>query len=94
LHKSFIYQLERCQPWKLLVLCESFWAPPWFYEHGVQAASLMGKEMNAEQEKLLEPFPTISVAMDNDEPGREAAQRIATRLRELGHKVWKATLME
>ena len=41
LRKTFLYGLERCDPAKPLILCESLWAPLWFHEHGLQAAALM-----------------------------------------------------
>jgi DNA primase len=91
--KSFLYGLERCDPAKLLILTEGFWAPLFFFQRGAQAASLMGKSLTEAQEKCLEPFATICVAMDNDIPGHEAAEKICARLKGT-HKVMKASLME
>ena len=93
LKKTFLYGLERCDPAKRLILCESFWGPPWFYEYGMQAAALMGLELMEEQERCLEPFPSITVALDNDQAGMEATQRICERLK-AKHRVLKARLME
>lgn len=93
LKKTFLYGLDRCDPSKPLILCESLWAPLWLHEKGWQAASLMGSEMTAEQEKSLDPFATITVALDNDAAGNEKAVRICVRLKGK-HRVLKARLME
>ena len=93
LKKSFLYGLERCDPAKPLILCESLWGPLWFYEHGLQAASLMGSEMTEEQERCLDPYPTITVALDNDAAGIEKAAHICGRLK-AKHRVLKARLIE
>ena len=53
----------------------------------------MGSEMTTEQEKSLEPFPMITVALDNDAAGNEKAVRICERLRGK-HRVLKARLIE
>jgi DNA primase len=93
LHKTFLFGLEFCTPDQPLILTESFWAPPYYREQGVNAAALMGKELTPAQEQRLAPFKTIIVAMDNDEPGRAAAERICAKLKP-NHKVLKAHLME
>lgn len=93
LKKTFLYGLERCDPTKPLILCESLWAPLWFHEHGLQAASLMGSEMTEEQERCLDPYPMITVALDNDAAGMEKAARICGRLKR-NHRVLKARLIE
>ena len=62
-------------------------------QHGQQAAALLGSTMTEEQEKCLAPFITITVAMDNDEPGRAAAEKIVARLRPR-HKVLRAYLVD
>jgi DNA primase len=93
LHKTFLYGLERATPDKPLVLVESFWGVLFFHENHTQAVALMGKELTPEQEKRLAPFSTIIVAMDNDEPGRAATERIAGKLKP-NHKVLKAHLVE
>jgi DNA primase len=93
LKKAFLYGLERCDTAKPLILCESLWGPLWFYEHGLQAASLMGSEMTEEQERCLDPYPTITVALDNDAAGIEKAVRICERLK-AKHRVSKARLVE
>lgn len=93
LRKTFLYGLERCDPAKPLILCESLWAPLWFHEHGLQAASLMGSEMTEEQERCLDPYPMITVALDNDAAGIEKAARICGRLKR-NHRVLKARLIE
>ena len=51
LRKTFLYGLERCDPVKPLILCESLWGPLWFHEKGLQAAALMGSEMTEGQER-------------------------------------------
>ena len=93
LRKTFLYGLERCDPAKPLILCESLWGPLWFHEHGLQAASLMGSEMTEEQERCLDPYPMITVALDNDAAGMEKAARICARLKR-NHRVLKARLIE
>ena len=93
LKKTFLYGLERCDPAKPLILCESLWGPLWFHEHGLQAASLMGSEMTEEQERCLDPYPTVTVALDNDATGIEKAARICGRLK-AKHRVLKARLIE
>jgi DNA primase len=92
--KSFVYGLEHCDPEKPLVLCESFWAPAFFHERGIQAASLMGCELTEAQVLKLRAFATICVALDNDQAGNEKAAAVVQRLRAAGHKVLKARLME
>jgi len=37
LRKTFLFGLERCDPAKSVILCESLWAPLWFHDHGLQA---------------------------------------------------------
>lgn len=91
--KSFLFGIEKCDPAKPLILCESFWGPLWFHEQGHQAASLMGSSLTPEQEKCLEPYSTIVVAMDNDEAGRAASEKLVQRLNGK-HKVLKAHLRE
>jgi DNA primase len=93
LRKTFLYGLERCDPTKPLILCESLWAPLWFHEHGLQAASLMGSEMTEEQEGCLDPYPVITVALDNDAAGTEKAAAICARLK-YKHRILKARLVE
>ena len=85
--------MERCEPAKPLILCESLWAPLWFDEHGTQAASLMGSEMTDEQERCLDPYAIITVALDNDAAGIEKASSICERLK-AKHRVLKARLIE
>jgi hypothetical protein len=93
LKKTFLYGLERCDPAKPLILSESLWGPLWFYEHGLQAASLMGSEMTEEQEQCLDPYPTITVALDNDAAGIEKTAPICERLK-AKHRVSKARLID
>lgn len=93
IHKTFLYGLERCDPAKMLVITESLWAPLWLYQQGAQAASLMGSDMTEGQERCLEPFGLICVAMDNDAKGKAATETITARLRR-NHKVMRATLKE
>jgi DNA primase len=92
LRKTFLYGLERCDPAKPVILCESLWGPLWFHEHGLQAASLMGSEMTTEQERCLDPYPTITVALDNDAAGIDKAARICERLKGK-HRVLKARMI-
>jgi DNA primase len=92
LRKTFLYGLDRCDPAKPLILCESLWGPLWFHEHALQAASLMGSEMTEEQERCLDPFLVITVAFDNDAAGIEKATRVCERLK-AKHRVLKARLV-
>lgn len=89
--KSFLYGLERCDPAKPLYLVEGFWAVLWLHQNKLQAAALMGKSMNDQQEALLAPYADIRIALDNDAAGREAADKIAERLK-AKHRVTKAFL--
>lgn len=91
LRKTFLYGLEWCDPAKQLILCESLWGPLWFYEHGLQAASLMGSEMTESQERCLDPYDVITVALDDDAAGIEKAARISARLRP-NHRILRARL--
>ena len=93
IRKSFLYGLEKCDPAKPVIVAESFWAPLWFSERGEQCAALMGIDLTEEQERRLEPFKTIVVAMDDDEKGKEASAKIAERLRK-HHTVIRAFLKE
>jgi len=92
LKKTFLYGLERCDPAKPLILCESLWGPLWFHEHGLQAASLMGSEMTEEQERCLDAYQTITVALDNDATGTQKAIPLCERLK-AKHRVSKARLV-
>jgi len=91
--KTFLYGLERCNPAKPLILVESFWGPPFFHERRLQAASLMGSELTESQEHCLDPFPVITIALDNDPHGIEKAANIRERLKGK-HKVLKARMVE
>ena len=93
LRKTFLYGLERCDPAKPLVLTESLWSVLWLAQKSIQAAALMGSEMTDEEERCLEPFGTITVALDNDEAGHEKAAPIVERLRKR-HYVLKAYMKE
>jgi hypothetical protein len=73
------------------ILCESLWGPLWFDEHRLQAAFLMRSEMTEEQERCLEPFPVITVALDNDAAGTEKAARIRGKLK-AKHRILKARM--
>jgi len=79
--KHFLYGLEKCDPAKPLILAESFWSPLFFREKGMQAAALMGTTLNDEQERCLEPFKVLWVALDNDEAGRAASEKLVQRLK-------------
>lgn len=79
--KSFLYNLERCDPHKPLVISESLWAPPFYDQQGIQVASLMGRELTEAQEETLAPFKIIWLALDYDAAGIEATKKIAERLK-------------
>jgi len=66
LKKTLLYGLDRSDPAKPLIPCELLWAPLWFHEHGLQAASLMGAEMTEEQERRLDRYPAITAALDSE----------------------------
>jgi hypothetical protein len=53
----------------------------------------MGSEMTEEQKRCLDPYPTITVAFDNDATGMEKAARICGRLK-VKHRILKARLVE
>jgi hypothetical protein len=53
----------------------------------------MGSEMTEEQERCLDPYPTITVALNNDAAGIENAARICGRLK-AKHRVSRARLIE
>jgi hypothetical protein len=89
--KSFLYGLEKCDPGKPLYLVESPWACLWLFQHGAQAAALLGSSMTEAQENLLAPYADIRIAMDNDDAGRSAADKIYERLK-ANHRVTKAFL--
>jgi DNA primase len=91
--RSFLYGIERCDPSKPLILCESPWGVLHFHQFKHQATALVGSSLAEAQERLLVPFPIIQLAMDNDEAGRAASERIAQRLKEK-HRVIKAFLKE
>lgn len=52
----------------------------------------MRSEMTEEQERCLEPFPVITVALDNDAAGTEKAARIRERLKR-NHRILKARMI-
>ena len=52
----------------------------------------MGAELTEKQERCLDPFPVITLALDDDPPGIEKAARIRER-RKGKHRVLKARLV-
>jgi Toprim-like len=93
IHRTFLYGLEKCDPAKPLALLESPWGVLHLYQHHVQAAALIGTSLTDAQEKLLEPYADIRICMDNDTAGRDAAAKIADRLKGK-HKISRAYLRE
>jgi twinkle protein len=91
--KSFLYGLERCATALPIVITESPWGVLWLHQNGIQACALLGKELSEHQERRLDPFGVIQVAMDNDEAGRAASEKIVERLRPK-HKVMRSFLLE
>ena len=92
LQRTFLFGLEKTDPTKPpLILCESPWGAIWLTQHKLQAAALVGNSLTDAQERLLEPYAEIRVCMDNDFAGREAAAKIAERLKP-NHKVTRAYL--
>jgi hypothetical protein len=53
----------------------------------------MGAELTELQGRCLDPFPVITVALDDDPPGIEKAACIRERLKK-NHRVSKARLIE
>jgi hypothetical protein len=53
----------------------------------------MGAELTESQERCLDPFPVIRIALDNDAAGIEKAALIRERLKGK-HTVLKARLIE
>jgi hypothetical protein len=94
LQRTFIYGIEKCNPSAPLLLVESAWGVLHFFQHQRQAAALVGTSMTPQQELLLEPFKDITVAFDNDIPGRTAAAKVCEQLKARGHNVTKAFLKE
>jgi DNA primase len=91
--RTFLYGLERCDPSKPLTITESCWGVLHLFQHHIQAVALIGVSLTETQEKLLEPFAEIRIALDNDSAGHEAAAKLTERLRK-NHKVTKAFLSE
>lgn len=79
--KSMLFGLERCDPSQLVVLVESAFGVLWLGQRGIQAASLLGSELTEGQQTALAPFRMVNLALDNDEAGREATEKIAERLK-------------
>jgi hypothetical protein len=52
----------------------------------------MGSEMTEGQERCLDPYPVLPVALDNDAAGMEKASGIRERLK-AKHRVLKARLI-
>ena len=52
---------------------------------GVPAVALMGSSISAEQLALLRAWPVVTLLMDGDEPGREAAAQLLPVLAERHH---------
>ncbi len=90
LQKTFLYGIEWCDPAKPVILCESPWMVLYAKQRGGQAASMLGKELTEGQERQLEPFKEIILALDNDEEGKKAAAKLANRL--TGKRIRKASL--
>lgn len=93
LTKSMLFGLERCDPACTLTIFESPWAVLWYFERGLKGCSLLGSELTEGQEKKLEPYHNICLAMDDDEAGREAARKLSERLR-VRHVVFRSFLRE
>lgn len=79
--KSMLFGLERCTADTIVMLVESPWAVLWLRERGVQAASLLGKDLTEGQEKAIAPFRLLSLALDYDAAGVEATEKLMERLR-------------
>lgn len=93
LHRSFLFGLNKCRAEKPIMLVESPWACLYFHQHRLQAAALVGTSLTESQERLLDPFKEIVIAMDNDDAGRAAAEKLVARLKPK-HKVSRAYLKE
>jgi len=93
LNRTYLYGLEKCDTAKPVVLLESPWGVLHLFQHKVQAVALIACAMTEAQERRLDPFKEIVVAMDNDTAGHEAAEKIIARLKP-NHKVTRAFLKE
>lgn len=63
-----------------VVLVEGFFDCVSVSEAGYRAVALMGCDLSAAQEELLQAFKRVVVMLDGDEAGRHASQGIASRL--------------
>lgn len=91
--KTMLFGLERCDPAQLLILTESPWATLWLRQRGIQGASLLGKDLTEGQEEAIAPFRMLSLALDNDDAGREATEKLLARLR-VQHAVKRSAFRE
>jgi DNA primase len=80
-----LYNLHRLpSPVGHVVLVEAYWSVFRLHSRGVPAVSLMGCSISDEQVALLcgRGCSRVTLLLDGDEPGREAAQRMLPTLAE------------
>lgn len=66
---------------KPILIVEGYWSVFWLHQLGYPAVALMGKELSKEQEVLIaETLEHVIVMMDGDGAGREAQEKIVSRL--------------
>lgn len=91
--KSMLFGLERCDPACTLTIFESPWAVLYYFERGLKGCALLGCELTEGQEKRLEPYHNLCLALDDDSVGREAARKLSERLNPR-HVVFRSFLRE
>ena len=77
---AVLFNLHRVQSDSVIIV-EGFFDCLKVWQSGsLNAIALIGCSLSETQEKLLEPFTFITIFLDGDEAGREAASAIASRL--------------
>lgn len=61
-----------------IIICEGALDCLWLWQNGYNATALLGTSFNSKRAKLLSEygFGEVILALDNDEPGKEASQKI------------------
>jgi DNA primase len=68
-----------------VIVVEGYFGALRLHSLGVPAVALMGSSISAEQVALLRAWPLVTLLMDGDQPGREAAARLLPVLAERHH---------
>jgi DNA primase len=84
-HKGLeLFNLHRVKPYRHLIVVEGFFGAMRLHALRFPTVALMGSSLSDEQvSQLQEHCPAlrfVSVMLDGDEPGRKAAELVATRL--------------